>query len=725
LMSDHNIDALTDDEVADLRADWDKVWIDALEPMQSHEEGAGFADGEQYGAYQVNFIVDRSFSDFLQDAAKVESTLLIAGYIALVVFSLANFIIFKCPPTKEGFVYSSSGACFCGVVVIGLATASGFGFFGWVGQTVSPINAMLVPFLAVGLGLDDVFVILTEYTRHAHHQDATQTRIVLTMADAGSSVTVTSVANMVAFLMPAAFIRLPAVYTFGYQMGAAVFMNWFALIFMFVPMLFWDAIRVSKKKSLCCPTFEVEETEEDTRNSVKKYSLTTFIENHLAPLYKNKIFKGVSLVIWLGMTIFLGVWGFEKVEKGLVLSDVVIDGHYVRGFVKMQEQFYPLLPGSVVQAQADYTVDGVHYNTSTFQNHVLAFLNDTADRSPYLDQVNSPNKVSGGHWLQGLIDFYSTSLGNPLEADGTIPITAFYSTLQTYLASSGASKSSSIVCKNADGTFADSCASADDVNIKIFGSRAAAYFVNIDNDEDYVKAIENIRDLTDDSGAVRMQCCNSNNNGSRFEDPQFFYTGSLFRYWQQYVGIEETTVMAVGFSLLGVFVATLLFQWNPLSSLIVGIMLLSIVLQLYGFMAIMDIKLNGFSVLNLAVAVGMGVELTAHYSYAFLRANAKSDDPDTRMEISLIEMLPPMLAGSMTTFISVICLAFAKYAFFSLYYFQMISMMILLSFLNGMWFLPLILSLVNPTGIDKDHRNQSLQGSVSPSDEAKMVDDGM
>jgi hypothetical protein len=46
-----------------------------------------------------------------------------------------------------------------------------------------------------------------------------------------------------------------------------------------------------------------------------------------------------------------------------------------------------------------------------------------------------------------------------------------------------------------------------------------------------------------------------------------FYTGLLFRYWQQYLTIQEVAMQAVGYSLLGVFVVTLLFQFSLFSSL--------------------------------------------------------------------------------------------------------------------------------------------------------------
>jgi len=186
-----------------------------------------------------------------------------------------------------------------------------------------------------------------------------------------------------------------------------------------------------------------------------------------------------------------------------------------------------------------------------------------------------------------------------------------------------------------------------------------------------------------------------------------FYTGLLFRYWQQYLTIQDVAMEAVGYSLLGVFVVTLLFQFSVFSSFIVGVHLLATVLQMYGFMAALGIKLNAFSVTNLAVTVGTAVEFTAYVANSFLRAYTKTNNRDERMQFAVMEMFPPMFRGAVTTIISIACLAFAKYPFFNLYYFQMIAMSILLAFINGLWFLPIWMCVLTPNGNQQQSKGKA------------------
>jgi len=261
------------------------------------------------------------------------------------------------------------------------------------------------------------------------------------------------------------------------------------------------------------------------------------------------------------------------------------------------------------------------------------------------------------------------------------------------------------------------CSQIDGISIVLVLSSSSVFFNNIVTDQDYIDAINNIRDVADNSKGQFDQW------GVRYEPLPMFYAGTLFRYWTQYTDIQNVVLEAVGYSMLGVFGAVFLFQFNLLSALLVGCMLLATTVQLYGFIPIIGIKLNGFSLLNLACAVGLGVEMSAYVSYSYLRQNAKTEDPDERMKLALAEMFPPMFQGSMTGFISVIVLNFAKYPFFREYYFQMVSLMIMLAFINGIWFLPIILSIINPVGLDKVHRLQSLGSNGGVED--KFVDDGL
>jgi len=445
-----------------------------------------------------------------------------------------------------------------------------------------------------------------------------------------------------------------------------------------------------------------------------QFSLHHFVKIALCPLYVNKIFKVFSVCLFLGGTAFLGYYGYSEGTAGLKLSDVVLDGSYLQKMLKLIEEEYPLLPGGFNLREIDFIDDnGDRIRIEDFQANVLRVLVDS-EASHYVDSVNPPKSF---FWLNAFIADYQVTHPSAL----VVPKAEFYDELRSYLGTPlGGQYLGSIACKDARKTVLEpDCSGVDGLNITIVFSQGVAFFNGIVSDQDYIDAIKDIRLRTDASPGQEHPIA----SGKKLSPLPMFFSGSLFRYWTQYLDIVDVAARTVGFAMLGVVGAVFFLQFNFMSSILVGCMLLATTVQLWGFIPIIGIKLNGFSLLNLATAVGLGVELSAYVSYSYLRHNAKTDDPDERMKLSVIEMFPPMFQGSMTGFISVIVLNFAQFPFFKEYYFQMVSLMIWLAFMNGIWFLPIFLSIVNPTGLDRAHRLKSL-GSNGAADD-KFVDDGL
>jgi len=700
------IDSITGAEALEIVRDIEQIMIDTFSDMRDRVQGSGYASGESYQEFEMYYTMDRSTSDLFDDAANLEGSLLIGGYLALIIYSCFNFILFTCPPSAAGWVYSRAFLIFLGQCTVGMSIAASFGFCGWVGLKLSPVNSTLIPFLGLGLGTSDIFVFVHELFRHKTHQDNPRERITLTMADAGSSVMVSSFANIAAFLIPGGIVKLPAIYTFSLQMGVCIILNWTTAMTMFVPFMVFNAYSTAAR-GLCCKAKSDEE-------GLKAWSLDSLwqwiAERILCPLYGNLVFKLFAIAAFIGLTVGFAVHGFQATKNGLMLSDVVLKSHYAYDYLKLKERYFNILPGSMITRNIDYLDNGQNVTFPQFQANVLNVLNVTGSNK-YLDQINTPTSQ---YFLPAFIDF--AKLVSPIPVTTTVPTLVFYPLLRQFLATSGSIYTSDLVCRNVTSDELTDCALVDGITIKLEVTSCTVYYTNMVTDQDYVDAIKTIRQTADSAAG------NKRSDGKQLSPVPVFYAGSLFKYWQQYVTIEDTTYKTVGFSLLGVFCISMLTQASPISSLMVGLMLFATVLQLYGFMAVLGIKLNGWSATNLGVCVGVSVQTTAYYSSAFLRAHAESEDPNERMKRSLIEMFPPLFHGAITTLVSVVVLAFAKFPFFRLYFFVMIGMMVALSFLNGVVFLPVILSFLAPRGLDRSHKAETL---AFPEDRLASKKDGL
>jgi len=696
LKSEKKLDnAVTTDEATSIVREIEQIMIDKFSDMRDNVVGSGYAEGEKFNQFMIYFLMDRSTSDLFDEAANIEGPLLIGGYLGLIFFSTFNFVLFRCPPNADGWVYSRALLVFSGICTVGGAIAASFGFCGWVGLKLSPVNSTLIPFLAMGLGTGDIFVFVHELYRHRDQQDDPRERITLTMADAGSSLLVSSWANIAGFLIPGGVVKLPAVYTFSLQMGICIILSWITAITMFVPMMTFSAY-LNAKRGLCC---KAPNSELDSRSVSLDAVWVWFTERALVPLYTNLFFRISMIAGFIAMTTVLGIWGFDKTENGLLLSDVVVRSHYAYDYLKLQEDYFAIMPGSIVTRYINYTNSNDSLVTyPEFQANVLKVLSDTSN-TQYIDRLNSP---SSAHFLPALIAFFNAQLPTGAPKVTTIPKALFYTTLSGFLSTSGTRYMSDLVCRNMTSNELTDCSQVDGTTIHLEASTGTAYYSGMSDDADYVDAIKVIRKAADKSAG------NKDVDNSTLEPIPVFFSGSLFQYWQQYVTIEMTTYKTVGYSLLGVFGITAITQASPLSSILVGVMLFATVIQLYGFMAVLGIKLNGWSATNLGVCVGTSVQTTAYYSYAFLRAHAETPDRIERMNRALVEMFPPLLDGAISSLVSVVVLAFAKFPFFRLYFFVMSCVTIALSFLNGVVFLPCILSFIAPRGFDRAHRAASI-----------------
>lgn len=106
------------------------------------------------------------------------------------------------------------------------------------------------------------------------------------------------------------------------------------------------------------------------------------------------------------------------------------------------------------------------------------------------------------------------------------------------------------------------------------------------------------------------------------------------------------------------------------------------------------IEMNAVFVVNLVTSLGFGVEFCNHIGMNFLRQRGTRNE---RAMKAMNAMGSSVVTGiTLTKFLGVMILAFAPSTLFKLYYFRMYMFIIVLGVFNGLFFLPMILSLVGP-----------------------------
>ncbi|XP_044474565.1 NPC intracellular cholesterol transporter 1-like isoform X2 [Mangifera indica] len=94
------------------------------------------------------------------------------------------------------------------------------------------------------------------------------------------------------------------------------------------------------------------------------------------------------------------------------------------------------------------------------------------------------------------------------------------------------------------------------------------------------------------------------------------------------------------------------------------------------------------------MSVGIAVEFCVHITHAF---SVSSGDKNQRMKEALATMGASVFSGIMLTkLVGVIVLCFSRTEVFVVYFFQMYLALVLLGFLHGLVFLPVVLSVFGP-----------------------------
>lgn len=124
-----------------------------------------------------------------------------------------------------------------GVLVVALSLTCGYGIAFAFGLKVSRFHDIL-PFMIMGIGVDDMFVIVNTVDQTPQHLSAKQ-RFRTGLAHAGPSITITSVTNALAFFV-GALSTLPAIRALCIFAGIIICTLYFGFLTIFSPWFYYD-----------------------------------------------------------------------------------------------------------------------------------------------------------------------------------------------------------------------------------------------------------------------------------------------------------------------------------------------------------------------------------------------------------------------------------------------------------------------------------------------------
>ncbi|KAL3267815.1 hypothetical protein HHI36_006947 [Cryptolaemus montrouzieri] len=576
---------------------------------------------------------------------------------------MALFSVVTCMMTD--WVRSKPWLGLLGNLSAAMATLCAFGICMYAGVDFIGIN-LAAPFLMIGIGIDDTFVMLAAWRRTSMKHSVPE-RMAQMLSEAAVSITITSVTDFFSFWI-GIFSPFPSVTIFCIYSGAAtcLLFIWHLTFFAACVALSGYAEQKNLHSVICIPVQPVSKSQhrwwiyhvfcsggvdpDDIDNPMdnKENGVMIFFRDYFANFLNNGFVKFLVIVVFIAYLAVAG-YGVTQIQEGLERRKVAKNDSYAIEFFDREDDYYREFPYRMqVIIAGNYD-----YSNRTVQEEVEK-LTQTLENTSYVS-----NQLYTESWLRSFLQYAER---NQEYLNFTIDKKEdFHRVLrELWLPPTSAF--------SLDVKF-------DDSGENILAMRFLVQAVNISGTEHEKEMV----------GALRRIVKESSLNATIFHP--------YFVFFDQF---ELVRPMSIQNMLLGgviMMIVSFIFIPNFLCSFWVAISIISIEIGVVGYMALWHVNLDSISMINLIMCIGFSVDFTAHICYAYMSSKAKS--PDQRVRECLYALGLPILQGSISTILGMMALILANNYIFAVF-FKMVFLVVFFGAMHGLFLLPVLLSLFGP-----------------------------
>lgn len=489
------------------------------------------------------------------------------------------------------------------VSIQSISTAAGFGLSSLFGLFFGPVHSLL-PFILLGIGVDDAFVIVNAFDRErtgprtSEDNAAISKRCARALAKAGASITVTSATDLVAFGISSSS-RLPALASFCAYAAISIFFLWAFAATFFSATFTLDERRQrdNRRECICCLTRRNPIVEEDD-TGFEEDCVSLYFRRHHAPTILSKIGKTCVLLIFAGLFGF-GMWGALNLEVEDSERAFIPEESYLNSYIKTVDEFYP---STGIDLFIVFENGSEIYNKRQPLANLEERLSGLSGDAPYIAE---PVSVAAyRNVLHGLSLYLNTSgsemIGNATLGADNWPITEddFTYTLGMYASFEGPGAQYA-----QDISFSENGTVIEAIRIQTEYVRLTKLNVGeiIDDADRQIEAMDATRELVD----------------SWDDLPPAFPYSEKFIAIEGFKIIKRELFLNVGLAIAVVGLIVFLTIASPMTAFLITLNVALCIIEILGFMQAFGIVIDSVSVINIVLAVGLSVDYSAHVGHRY------------------------------------------------------------------------------------------------------------
>ncbi|XP_067935970.1 patched domain-containing protein 3-like [Watersipora subatra] len=592
----------------------------------------------------------RSFRDEYDKSFEADIGLIAAG-IGIIVCYVA--IIMGKFNEVEHKVYLT----FVGVFGIGLAILVSYGLASALGQFYGPIHPIL-PFLLLGLGVDDMFVIIEAWNNLSamEKQKPLPEKVALTMKHAGVSITVTSITDFVAFAIGAS-TALPALKSFCVYAALGILFLFIMQSTFFVAWLTIDQRRQDATRDACCIWIKYYNFVPNSCS--QREFLPWILRRFIAPALTTLPIKVLVLSLVLCLLGLSGYGAYRLKTDSDMAWFLPTDSYLLRFLDTYESSFDEGIP-------ADLYIGNVSY------------YNDTKGIQALVDELESSKYVKEGsvvNWQSSFIEWVKTreaknvgyyGLELPWMKDDWPPTESYYFQLLNAYVGKFQPQYYSLLHWNDSDPYKPR---------RVEASKMSFSLKKLESTEEEIKCLIFMENLT-----------------------EFHYGREAFVWTPQFRNVETNRVIGnelytnLGLAFAAVFMVTLLLVANIWVCLLVCVSVVITLVNVCGMMHFWNLTIDTLTSILLILSMGLAIDYSAHIGHTFMTVAGSKNE---RAKITVATMGAAVINGGFSTFLAFILLATSNsYVFIT--FFKVFFLVVVFGLFNGLALLPVLLSWIGP-----------------------------